>query len=479
MRNRKSFFGPALAAAVLLFGLPASKAAGQTLEHFLRAADAESPALKALHNEYLAALKKVPQAGALPDPQLSAGIYLRPMERYMGDQTVGLQVMQMFPWFGTLGAAGREAAAMARARFEAWREARSGLLFEVKAGWHAVYVLDREISIDREALTLLHSLENIARTRFSVGEAGALPDAIRGPERGGKAMAGEGSAGGAMGSMAGMPGAGAAGGPGAAAPAMKGSMPMPAGSGTGLADLLRIRMEILELENRLELLGDDRAVAAARLNSAVGRDPRDPVILPETLHRAELPALPEEAREIIDRANPMLKMLESEGRALEAKESMDRKMGLPMFGLGLQYEAFRPRPDQEAHGRTKGMLMPMVSVSIPVWRKKYAAAIDETRLLRQGLEDRERDVRNRLSVEHEEALARFRDAERRAALYADLAGLARQALDLLTAGYATAGRDFEEILRLHRQLLDLRLKLVEADADRNIAVALVERLIGE
>lgn len=478
MNKRILLFGPALAAAVLLFGLPASKAAGQTLEYFVRAAENESPALKALQNEYLAARKKAPQVSGLPDPQLSAGIFLRPMERYMGDQTAGLQIMQMFPWFGTLGAAGREATAMAQARFEAWREARSALLFDVKANWHAVYVLDREISLSHEALALLRSLENIARTRFAVGESGAMPGSLRGPERAGKAPAGAASAGG-RGSMAGMAGAGAAAGTEAAAPPMKGSMPMPAGSGTGLADLLLIRMEILELENRLELLADDRTVAAARLNSTVGRDPRDPVAIPESVPRAELPAPSEEVFELIDRANPMLKMLESESHALRAKESMDRKMGLPMFGLGLQYEIFRPRPDQEGHGRTKGMLMPMVSVSIPLWRKKYAAAIDETRLLMKGLEDRERDVRNRLTVGYEEARARFRDAERRAALYAELAGLARQALDVLTAGYATAGREFEEILRLHRQLLDLHLKQVEAGADRNIAVALVERLIGE
>lgn len=477
MIKRKLSPGPALAAAVLIFGFSASMRADQALEHYLSAAEADNPALKALHSEYLAALKKVPQSRGLPDPQLSAGIFLRPMERYMGDQTASLQAMQMFPWPGTLGAAGREAAAMAQARFQAWREARSGLLFDVKAGWHAVYVLDREISITRETLVLLQSLDNIARTRFVVGGSGSTPDKARRPESAGKPPAGEGTGGGTE-SMAGMSGGGAAEG-GSAAPKMKGSMPMPAGSGTGLADLLRIRMEILELESRLELLGDDRATAAARLNSFLDRDPRDPVALPETLHRAELPGPPEIAAGIIDRDNPMLKMLESEGRALRAKESMNRKMGLPMFGLGLQYETFRPRPDQESHDRSMGMLMPMVTVSIPLWRKKYAAAVAETRLQLKGLEDRQRDARNRLSVGYEEALARFRDAERRIALYDQLAGLARQVLEVLTAGYATAGRDFEEVLGGQRQLLDLRLKRIEAGADRNIAVALVERLMGE
>jgi outer membrane protein TolC len=478
MTLKTRFIGPVLAFAVVFFSFLPASGAGQTLDDILRMVESENPELKALSSEYLASVEKIAQARGLPDPQLSAGIFLRPMERYMGDQTAGFQAMQMFPWPGTLGDAGREAAAMAQARFETWREARSRLLFDVKAAWYAFYILNRELSITRETLILLHSLEEIARTQFSVGESGTMPGKPSKPGNSGKIMSGAGSGGG-MERMAGMSGGDTLKATSAATSAMRGAMPMPAGSGAGLADLLLIRMEILEIENRLEFLDDDRAVAAARLNGFMDRNPREPIELPEALPTAEMPLSPENANEKIGRNNPMLKMLESEGLALSAKESMDRKMGRPMFGLGLQYETFRPRRDQEGHDRKMSMLMPMVTVSIPLWRKKYTAAIGETRLQLKALEDKERDARNRLTVGYEEALARFRDAERRIALSGELAGLARQALDIMTAGYSTGGSDFEEILRLQRRLLDLRLKLIEAEADRNIAVALVERLMGE
>jgi len=478
MTTRKRLIGPALAVAVVFLGFSPASSLSQTLEDILRTVESENPALRALYSEYLAALEKITQARGLPDPQLSAGIFLRPMERYMGDQTAGFQAMQMFPWPGTLGDAGREAAAMAQARFEVWREARSNLFFDVKASWHALYVLDREITTTRETLALLQSLENIVRTKFTVGESGAMPKKPINPERSGKTQSVAGSSGG-MESMSGMSGGETPKATGAATSAMGGAMPMPGGSGAGLADLLLLRMEILEVETRLVFLGDDRAVAAARLNGFMDRDLLDPLGIPETLPLTDMPGSRGNAAEIIDRNNPMLKMLESEGLALRAKESMDRKMGRPMFGLGLQYETFRPRPDQEGHDRKMSMLMPMVTVSIPLWRKKYTAAVSETRLQLKALEDSERDARNRLTVGYEEALARFRDAERRIVLSDELAGLARQALDILTAGYSAGGGDFEEILRLQRRLLDLRLKKIEAEADRNIAVALVERLMGE
>lgn len=478
MTIKTRLIGPVLAVSVVFLGFSPASSPGQTLEDILRMVEAENPELKALQSEHLASLEKIAQARGLPDPQLTAGIFIRPMERYMGDQTAGFQAMQMFPWPGTLADAGREAAAMAQARFEAWREARSRLLFDVKTAWHGLYVLDREIDMTRETLSLLHSLENVARTKFTVGESGTMPDRSPNPGLSGKTMGASGSGGG-MQSMAGMSGSDAPKPAGSASSPMLGAMPMKAGSGAGLADLLLIRMEILELENRLDFLGDDRAVAAARLNGFMDRDPREPIELPESLPIPEMPLSPENADETIGRNNPMLRMLESEGQALSAKESMDRKMGRPMFGLGLQLETFRPRPDQEGHGRNMSMLMPMMTVSIPLWRKKYAAAVGETRLQLKALEDKERDARNRLTVGYEEALARFREAERQMGLSGELAGLLRQALEILTADYATGSGNFEEILRLQRRLLDLRLKRIEAEADRNIAVALVERLMGE
>lgn len=78
---------------------------GQTLDDYLVIAAENNPNLKAKYFQYQAALERVPQVGSLPDPQLGFSFFIMPMERYMGNQIGTISLMQMFPWFGTLGAA--------------------------------------------------------------------------------------------------------------------------------------------------------------------------------------------------------------------------------------------------------------------------------------------------------------------------------------------------------------------------------------
>jgi len=63
-------------------------------------------------------------------------------------------------------------------------------------------------------------------------------------------------------------------------------------------------------------------------------------------------------------------------------------------------------------------------------------------------------------------------------LYQDQTSLANQALNILIAQYTTEGSQFEEVLRMQQQLLDYRLKYLDALIDGNIAVAMMERLMG-
>ncbi|MCK7539767.1 MAG: hypothetical protein MZV63_57095 [Marinilabiliales bacterium] len=82
---------------------------------YLETAAANNPAVQQKLLEYQAALQKVPQAGSIPDPELSAGYFLKPMELVSGNQVADLRLMQMFPWFGTLKNAKDEMSLMARA----------------------------------------------------------------------------------------------------------------------------------------------------------------------------------------------------------------------------------------------------------------------------------------------------------------------------------------------------------------------------
>lgn len=399
----------------------AGAATSQTLDDYLVLAAENNPGLKSKYLQYQAALEKVPQVGALPDPQLSFGLFIMPMERYTGDQVAGVSIMQMFPWFGTLGAAKDEMSAMAKAKFEEFNEAKSSLFYEVRANWYALHLLDIEIAITNENVGLLETMEQIAVARFKSG--------------------GQGSSG-------------------------------------SMIDVLRVQMEINELQSKLKLLEDNRIPLIAHFNRLLNRPLFEIVVLSDTVMAAELPVSLFDISDSIRDSNPMLKMLEQEEVAYTYQETMNRKKGLPMIGVGLQYDIFRPGVNRESEMNGRNMLMPMASITIPLWRKKYDASVRESDLLRQSVTEQKQDISSLLMVSYEDALKDFKDAERRVNLYENQTLLATQALNILIAQYTTEGSNFEEVLRMQQQLLDYRLKYLDAITDGNIAVAMMERLMG-
>jgi outer membrane protein TolC len=249
-------------------------------------------------------------------------------------------------------------------------------------------------------------------------------------------------------------------------------------SSGSMIDVLRVQMEINELQNNLALLDDTKIPLIARFNQLLNRDKIEPVIFLDSIVAATMSILLNEIPDSIINNNPMLKMLEQEEGAYIAQGKMNQKMGLPMFGLGLQYDLFRPRDNSESMMNGRNMLMPMATVTIPLWRKKYTASVRESDFMRQSVIEQKQDVSNQLMVSYEDALKDYRDAERRVKLYQDQTSLANQALNILFVQYSTEGSNFEEVLRMQQQLLDYRLKYLDAVIDGNIAVAMMERLMG-
>jgi Cu(I)/Ag(I) efflux system membrane protein CusA/SilA len=72
--------------SLLLLIASFSVKAQDSLSIYLELADKHNPGLQAKYLEYSAALEKVPQAGALPDPSAELGFYLKPMELTGGNQ---------------------------------------------------------------------------------------------------------------------------------------------------------------------------------------------------------------------------------------------------------------------------------------------------------------------------------------------------------------------------------------------------------
>jgi len=147
----------------------------QSLQSYLQVASEQNPELKSKYLEFEAALQKVPQVGALPDPMFSAGVIINKM---VPQERAQLSLRQLFPWFGTLEARKDAASAMAQVKFMAWLDSRNTLFFEIRKVYYELYELEKSITIITEKLKYYDTYEQLAQTQFQAGK-GAMVDVVR------------------------------------------------------------------------------------------------------------------------------------------------------------------------------------------------------------------------------------------------------------------------------------------------------------
>lgn len=448
-----------------------------SLDDYLEMAAENNPGLKTTFIRYLAALEKVPQAGSLPDPQATFGYFIKPMELLGGNQIADIQIMQMFPWFGTLKASKDEASLMALAEYEAFKAAKAELFYKVKSGWYQLMKSDREISLVSETIEILESLEKLALIKFQSPVTDASTPAMQ--ERNTAINSSTGAMNNSDGGMSGMNNQQRSANPMETASASSGSMSSGMNtSQAGLQDVIRAKMEILEQQNKLVLLYDQRKTGEIAFNALLNRDLETPVQISDSLVTQPLPADKSAIADTVLNNSPMLAMLENESRAYVLMEQKAKKMGLPMLGIGLNYMLIRERAGNTSMMNGNDMIMPMISISIPVYRKKYNSMQNEARLMQEAGNQQIIELRNNLMVLNRQLIQGLDDAERRIVLYKEQEDLARRTTDLLLAGFATTGNNFEEVLRMQIRVLDYGFKHIEAIVDYNIAAAMAENLMN-
>ncbi len=143
-----------------------------TLAQALTRARDANPMLQAMRLRADAAAERVPQAGALPDPQLAFGFMNRPVDDFGTDQMMtmnSVQLMQRFPWPGKLGYAKERARHLAQAERLDADETERQLLSRVKSAYYGLAFMDRALSVMRETRDLLRNFLDVSTTMYAVG----------------------------------------------------------------------------------------------------------------------------------------------------------------------------------------------------------------------------------------------------------------------------------------------------------------------
>ncbi|MGI9543485.1 MAG: TolC family protein [Cyclobacteriaceae bacterium] len=402
-------------AAILLMLGTAASINAQSLTDYLKIAATNNPELKAQYNQYLAALEQVTQVGALPDPTFSLGYFISPVETRVGPQQVKLSLAQQLPWFGTLTAQEDAAAQKAVAQLIQVEVVKQQLFFQVKKQWYILYENQKIVELTEENIEILRSLESLALTRYEAGVA-------------------------------------------------------------GLVDVIRAQLLISEMENELQLLEDNNKPLKARFNQLLNQDLASNIVTADTL--AQVIRQPISFDQLVS-THPQVQYYNSLQEELNLQNKIAVLGGKPRFGVGLDYGLISERNISDLPDNGKNILMPMVSISLPLNQKKYRAQQREVDHKKASVQEQTQALLNQLSTDYEYAQRDYKDAERKTVLYKEQINQSNQALNILISSFSAAGQDFEEVLRMQQLILKYQTLWIKAQVAQHTAMAWLEYLSSE
>lgn len=448
-----------------------------SLSNYLEIAARNNPTLLQRYAEYEAALQKVPQVGSLPDPELSLGIFLSPMELLGGNQVADIRLMQMFPWFGVLKASKDEMSLMANAKYELFRDAKLQVFFDVQRTWYELIKVRQNISFSEKNIEILQTIERLVIVKFKAVPTGnssttySRPVSTSSVQNSSSGSSGMLTMGGNQGNSAGTY-------PNQSASPMPGNSMGSSSGSSGLSDVYRIQIEIGDLQNNIEFLKNQLNTVTAQFNSFLNRPSDAGVTIPDTLIAINFQPSFLAISDSILGNNPMLGMLKFEQQSIDARKIMVTKMGYPMIGLGVNYSLINKSEMSTSSMNGKDMIMPMVTATIPIYRKKYKAIRNENDFLKTANLQNINATANSLQTEFYQAMQLYQDAQRRIKLYTDQYDLASKSLEIMFKSFASSNTDLTDILRVCQQKLDYEYRQAEAVADFNTSIAWLKRLMA-
>jgi outer membrane protein TolC len=382
-----------------------------------------NPRLARLAAEASAAEQRAPQVKALPDPTASLTWFLMSPQTRVGPLQASVNISQSLPWFGTLKLEEQAAmweAAASRGRVEA---ARLEVVTDARVAYHELQFLEAESRLAREDRVTLEHYAELALARYA--------------------------------------------------------------SGVGLdQEVIKLQAEITRTDTRLLGIAARRAEVAARLNALRDRPQTTPVVVAEAgarrMGELELEAL--RRRSLAGR--PEMAAATAVAEAAEVRVERSKKAYSPNLMVGLSY-GFVGRRDDEAgrllppEGNGEDDLALMAGFSLPVWRSKLEAGVEEGLARRLAAGEAVREVSAAIDGQLGELLHRIPLLEEQVDLYDKvLIVQARQSLQSAESAYAAGTADALDLLDAERVLLQVRVAAARARADLEIAYARLEGAVA-
>ena len=380
------------------------KGNAQQLENLIDEALANNPEIQKFELQYKRVSEKVNEVNTIPNTEFGVGYFISEPETRTGAQRFKVSAKQMLPWFGTITSRENYVSSLADAKYEDIVIAKRKLMASVSQSYYKLYANITKQDILSENIKLLETYETMALTSVEVGKASAV-------------------------------------------------------------DVLRLQIRQNELQQVKDVLKQQFLAEQTTFNNLLNRENDIEVNVVEDL------LIPKEDFETTTEnlaLHPELLKYDKLFTSIEQSELLNQKESSPMIGFGLDYINVTERPDLNFSDNGKDVIMPMVSVSIPIFNKKYKSISKQNELEQQEILSQKQERLNTLETLLDKAIK-----ERVSARISHNTALknikqAKDAEQILIKSYETGTIDFNDVLDI--QELQLKFQIGQIESVKNYYV---------
>ncbi|MEE9407680.1 MAG: TolC family protein [Polaribacter sp.] len=384
----------------------------QQLEKFIEEALANSPEIQKFELQYQRASEKVNEVNTIPNTEFGVGYFVSEPETRTGAQRFKVSAKQMMPWFGNITARENYVNSLADAKYEDIVIAKRKLMASVSQSYYNLYANKAKQEVLAENIKLLETYETLALTSVEVGKASAV-------------------------------------------------------------DVLRLQMRQNELEQLKQVLTQQFLAEQTNFNKLLNRDK---AISVNVINELNLPSEDFEINLENLALHPELLKYDKLYHSVEQSELLNQKESSPMIGFGLDYIAVSERPNMDFSDNGKDIIMPMVSMSIPIFNKKYKSKSKQNELQQQEIEFQKQERLNTLVTLLDKAINDRISARISFATQTINLKQAKDAEEILIKNYETGTIDFNDVLDIQELQLKFQMNQIESIKNYYVQTTIINYL---
>ena len=245
--------------------------------------------------------------------------------------------------------------------------------------------------------------------------------------------------------------------------------------GASAVDVLRLQIRQNELKEARMVLEQEYKAVQTQFNNFLNRNENTSIAVVDALSVEE----PIEIQLLQLELHPELEKYDRLYESVTHSEVLNQKEANPNLGFGLDYIPVAKRPGMDFSDNGKDILMPMVSLSIPIFNNNYKSRTVQNELRQEEINAQKANRRNLLETILSDALNNKEASYIRHKTQLKNLERAKDAEEILVKNYETGTIDFNDVLDIQELQLRFQMNLIEAVKNYYVQTTIINYLTNQ